>query len=126
MTLQIGGTISNLIRRLIGRNSRTSGRHAGLSPPAPADEAFCRRAIWLGLTCAIVITPRIAVGEPISAQSPTVIVDTTNATTGHAFFVEANGIYNGINEDFFSAMGWFNPALGGQHGNGTNVDPSQW
>jgi hypothetical protein len=70
----------------------------------------------------MVITPRIALGEPISVQSPTVIVDTTNATTGHAFFVEKSG----IDEDVFSALGWFNPVLGGQHGNGTNVDPSQW
>src|SRR6266853_6800558 len=102
MTLQIGDTISNLIRRLVGRNSRTSGRHAGLSLPALAYEAPRRRAIRLALTCAMVITPRIALGEPISVQSPTVIVDTTNATTGHAFFVEKSG----IDEDVFSALGW--------------------
>jgi hypothetical protein len=114
--------ISNTNRGVAGRNRNTSVRPANSSPPAAAHQSPRRSAIRLALACAAAIAPHIALADSIFRQSPTVIVDTTIAPTGHAFFVEAKGIY----EDFFSGQGWFNPVVGGYHGNGTGVDPSQW
>ncbi len=114
--------ISNPNRRMVGRSRDASVRPTSLSLPATAHQSPCRLTIRLAFACAVAIMPRIALGDPILAQSPTVIVDTGSSSTGHAFFVEANGIY----EDVFSAQGWYNPYFGGQHGNGTGVDPSLW
>jgi hypothetical protein len=109
-------------RGAIGCNGNTSVRHASLSLSAAAHRSCRRSSIGLALAYAVAIVPYIAAADPIWQQSPTVIVDTANPPAGHAFFVGTNG----IDEDFFSAMGWYNPVFGGQHGNGTNVDPSQW
>lgn len=87
-----------------------------------SSQSHPRSTIRVALACAIAIMPGIAAADPISRQSPTVIADTTTASAGHAFFVETNG----LDEDTFSAQGWTNPVFGGQHGNGTGVDPSQW
>jgi hypothetical protein len=122
MTLRFDDTISDLTGRLVGRNSDSSVRYAHRSLLTVAHQSCRRSATRLAFACAVAIMPRIALGDPILARSPTVIVDTSSSSTGHAFFVEANGIY----EDVFSAQGWYNPYFGGQHGNGTGVDPSQW
>jgi hypothetical protein len=122
MTLRFNNIIRNLTGRLGGRNGNSLVRYT-CRPLLTVARQSCRRsATRLAFACAVAITPRIALGDPISKQSPTVIIDTTSSPTGHAFFVEPKGIY----EDVFTALGWTNPVLGGQHGNGTSVDPSLW
>jgi hypothetical protein len=124
MTLRFDDTVGNLTGRPACRNGNSSVHYTRRSLLTVAHQS-CRRSatrLAFACACAVAITPRIALGEWIGYQSPTVIIDTTNSPTGHAFFLEPNGIY----EDVFTAPGWTNPALGGQHGNGTSVDPSMW
>jgi hypothetical protein len=125
MTLRFNNTISNLMMRLVGRNNEASVRYTRRSLLTVAHQSCRRSATRLAFACAVAITPRMALGDPgdpISVQSPTVIIDTASSPTGHAFFVEDKGIY----EDVFTALGWKNPVLGGQHGNQTLVHPSLW
>jgi hypothetical protein len=122
MALRFNNTISNLMRRLVGRNNETPVRYTRRSLLTVAHQSFRRSVTRLAFACAVAIVPRMALGDPIIAVSPTVIIDTTGSPTGHAFFVEPKGIY----EDVFTALGWTNPVLGGQHGNGTSVDQTMW
>jgi hypothetical protein len=105
MTLRFNNTISNLMRRLVGRNNETSVRYTRRSLLTMAHQSCRRSATRLAFACAFAIVPRIVLAQALLQElSPTVIIDTTSSLTGHAFFVERNGIY----EDFFSAQGWFN------------------